>query len=98
MDFDYTGPNLSQALDGSYSITQDFVDGLLEHYRNGGSLPRRYVWEIVLACAELLKKEETLVDVRIEEGMTCDVIGDVHGALIHTAILAVTYRFYRTIL
>jgi serine/threonine-protein phosphatase 5 len=52
---------------------------LLEHYKNGGKLPRRYVWEIVLACAELLAKEETLVDVKIESGMICDVIGDVHG-------------------
>ena len=79
MDADYSGPILSQTDGGTYSITEKFVDDLLVHYKNGGSLPRRYVWEIVLACAEILQKEESLVNVKIEGGMSCDVIGDVHG-------------------
>jgi serine/threonine-protein phosphatase 5 len=79
VETDYAGPKLDTDEEGHYSITQEFVDGLLEHFKNGGKLPRRYVWEIVLGCAEVLAKEETLVDVKIERGVTCDVIGDVHG-------------------
>jgi hypothetical protein len=37
------------------------------------------VWEIVLGAYDLFAKEESMVDVRLEDGMTCDVIGDVHG-------------------
>lgn len=39
----------------------------------------RYVWEIVLGAHEHFAKEESLVNVDIEDGMTIDVIGDVHG-------------------
>lgn len=39
----------------------------------------RYVWEIVLGAHEHFIKEESLVTLNIEDGMTCDVIGDVHG-------------------
>lgn len=39
----------------------------------------RYVWEIVLGAHQAFAQEESLVTLNIEEGMTCDVIGDVHG-------------------
>lgn len=37
------------------------------------------MWEIVLGAYAAFQKEESLVDVALEEGVTCDVIGDVHG-------------------
>jgi len=42
-------------------------------------LPKRYVWEIVLGAHGYFSKEESLVKVDLEDGVTCDVIGDVHG-------------------
>lgn len=41
----------------------------------------RYVWEIALGAHEHFVNEETLVTLNLEDGMTCDVIGDVHGML-----------------
>lgn len=63
----------------AYKITEKFVNEMLEHYKNGKSLPRRFVWEIVLGCHDAVEKEQSMVDVVLEEGVTCDVIGDTHG-------------------
>lgn len=37
------------------------------------------MWELVLGAHQAFAREESLVTLNIEEGMTCDVIGDVHG-------------------
>ena len=52
---------------------------MIQWFKDGKKLPRRYVWEIVLGAFEYFAKEETLVNVDIPDGTTCDVIGDVHG-------------------
>ncbi|KAH8093931.1 phosphoprotein phosphatase [Cristinia sonorae] len=79
LDRTYTGPKLPQDDDGKYTITLEFVHAMLEYFKEGKTLPRRYVWEIVIAVHDIFVKEETLVTLPLEEGMTCDVIGDVHG-------------------
>ncbi|KAJ6500100.1 phosphoprotein phosphatase [Mycena vitilis] len=74
----YAGPKLSLA-DGKYSITHDFITQMIQWFKDGKALPKRYVWEIVLGAHEHFSKEESLVKVDLEDGATCDVIGDVHG-------------------
>jgi len=64
---------------GRFTITQQFVDDMHEWFRKGKTLHRRYVWEIVLGCYNELMKEESLTDIVLDQGMTCDVIGDIHG-------------------
>lgn len=63
----------------TYGITKEFVQQMLEWFKNGKTLPRRYVWEIVLGCNSILEKEQSLMDMILEDGTTCDVIGDTHG-------------------
>lgn len=80
----YTGPELpvvSTTADGKpkYGISLEFVEGMLEWFKSGKTLPRRYVWEVVLGCHSELVKEQSLTDLVLEEGATCDVIGDTHG-------------------
>ncbi|KAF7315458.1 Serine/threonine-protein phosphatase [Mycena indigotica] len=74
----YAGPKL-ELTDGKYSITHDFIKAMIEWFKQGKTLPKRYVWEIVLGAHDHFASEESLVTVDIEEGVTCDVIGDVHG-------------------
>jgi serine/threonine-protein phosphatase 5 len=99
VDKSYDGPKLPKSDNGKYSVSLDFIKGMLEWFKTGKALPkrsvfvfylffsmklrltrRRYVWEIILGAHEAFIKEETLVTLPLEEGMTCDVIGDVHGA------------------
>ncbi|KAF9263346.1 protein phosphatase 5 [Marasmius fiardii PR-910] len=75
---DYTGPQLLQEGD-KYTITLEFVRGMIQLFKDGKKLPRRYVWEIIIGAYEHFINEASLVDVDLAEGITCDVIGDVHG-------------------
>lgn len=81
MDSGYAGPKLEQE-DGKYKITEEFIQAMIEWFKAGKTLPKRYVWEIVLGAHAHFAKEESLVNVDIPEGVTVDVIGDVHGGLL----------------
>lgn len=78
VDKTYDGPKLTME-DGKFKITREFVNDMIAWFKDGKALPKRYVWEIVLGAHAEFVKEDSLVDVNIGEGMTCDVIGDVHG-------------------
>ena len=60
-------------------MTQSFLQAMIDWFEDGKTLPNRYVWEIVLGAHEQFSKEQSLVNLDIEGGVTCDVIGDVHG-------------------
>lgn len=79
VDRDYKGPKLPTTEDGKFTISLEFVNQMLEWFKEGKALPRRYVWEIVLGAHSHFVQEESLVKLNLEDGMTCDVIGDVHG-------------------
>ncbi|KAL5507514.1 PPT1 [Sanghuangporus vaninii] len=84
VDKSYTGPHLPTVpSDGkaktAYTISLQFIRDMLAWFKEGKSLPKRYVWEIAIGAYECLVKEESMVEVRVEEGMTFDVVGDVHG-------------------
>lgn len=53
---------------------------MIQWFKDGKALPKRYVWEIVLGAHDHFVKEKSMVKVDVPEGVTCDVIGDVHGA------------------
>lgn len=78
MDKAYAGPELTLE-NGKYTITHDFITAMIQWFKEGKALPKRYVWEIVLGAHDHFSKSESLIDVDLEEGVTCDVIGDVHG-------------------
>ncbi|KAF9049945.1 Metallo-dependent phosphatase-like protein [Panaeolus papilionaceus] len=74
----YTGPALPQR-DRKYYMTEQFIKDMIQWYKDGKTLAKRYAWEIILGAHEQFVQEESLVTVPIEDGVTCDVIGDVHG-------------------
>ncbi|THG99379.1 hypothetical protein EW026_g2977 [Hermanssonia centrifuga] len=78
-DKTYDGPKLAVGEDGKYQINVEFIKGMIEWFKAGKTLPRRYVWEIVLGAHAHFAQEQSLVNLDLEDGMTCDVIGDVHG-------------------
>jgi hypothetical protein len=77
----YKGPQLDTTDDGKYKITMEFIRSMIQWFKDGNMLPRRYAWEIVLGAHDHFAKEESLVDVKLEQDVTIDVIGDVHGAI-----------------
>jgi PPP5 TPR repeat region len=77
----YEGPKLETTDDGNYRITIEFIRSMIQWFKNGKTLPRRYAWEIILGAHDHFVKEASLVDVKIENDVTIDVIGDVHGTI-----------------
>ncbi|KAF9010505.1 phosphoprotein phosphatase [Cyathus striatus] len=78
VDKAYTGPKLEEE-NGRYNITHQFIKDMIEWFKSGKTLPKRYVWEIVIGAYYAFASEQSLVTVDLQEGVTCDVIGDVHG-------------------
>jgi serine/threonine-protein phosphatase 5 len=76
----YTGPKLDSLDQGKFGISLQFVQSMIQWFKDGKTLPRRYVWEIVLGAYSHFAAEESLVDLDLGEGVTVDVIGDVHGS------------------
>lgn len=79
VDKSYTGPKLDSLEGGKFGITAEFIKSMIQWFKDGKALPRRYVWEIVLGAHTHFAAEESLVKLDLEDGMTVDVIGDVHG-------------------
>jgi serine/threonine-protein phosphatase 5 len=59
-----------------YKPTKEFVDGMIQHFKNGGKVSKRIAWEIILGVKEIALSERSLVEVTVPEGVTCDIVGD----------------------
>ncbi|KAG8803392.1 hypothetical protein FRC16_005589 [Serendipita sp. 398] len=85
IDAAYAGPKLPPASEEDaakgkkFGISSEFIEKMEEWFKSGKNLPRRIAWEIVLGCWDACVQEESLNEVILDEGMTCDVIGDTHG-------------------
>lgn len=82
----YDGPRIdpapSDASDAERTtgvITNEFVQKLVTFFKNGGHLPLRYAWQIILGAKYQLDKEPSLVEYEVPQGQTIDVVGDTHG-------------------
>jgi serine/threonine-protein phosphatase 5 len=64
----YAGPRLTEG-----KPTVDFVNELIDWFKDGNIIPRRLAWEICLGAQGVLASEPTLVDVSIPVGETINV-------------------------
>ena len=62
-----------------YYPTEEWIKEMIVRFKEGDKLPKRIVWEIVLGCKEALDREASLVEVTVEKGVKCDIVGDTHG-------------------
>jgi serine/threonine-protein phosphatase 5 len=62
-----------------YRPTKEWIEEMIERFKQGDKLPKRIVWEIILGCKEALDKEDSLVEVTLDKGVKCDIVGDTHG-------------------
>ena len=77
----------SIAVDASYDgvrlekneMTQEFIDDMIERFKNGKKIHRKYVFQIIKAVKDIVYAEPTMVEVGVEEGTRLTVCGDTHG-------------------
>ncbi|KAH7642321.1 serine/threonine-protein phosphatase 5 [Dermatophagoides farinae] len=74
IDDTYDGPKI---VDGK--ITKEFVEELLDTFKEEKRLHRKYAYKLILDARELFSKSKTLVDIEIPKGKKFTVCGDIHG-------------------
>ncbi|KAL4883319.1 DUF89-domain-containing protein [Aspergillus karnatakaensis] len=60
-------------------MTQEFIDDMIERFKNGKKIHRKYAFQIVKAVKEIVYAEPTMVEIGVEEGKRLTVCGDTHG-------------------
>lgn len=72
-------------------MTQEFIDDMTERFKNGKTIHKKYVYQIVIAVKKLVYDEPTMVEVEIPEDVELTVCGDTHGRFSSL----VSYQGYR---
>ncbi|KAK0056933.1 serine/threonine-protein phosphatase 5 [Biomphalaria pfeifferi] len=70
----YDGPHLQ---DGK--VTQDFVEQLMEGYKEQKKLPKKYVCQILIQAKKLFSEQKSLVYINVPGSSKFTICGDIHG-------------------
>lgn len=60
-------------------MTTEFISDMLERFKNGKRIHKKYVYQIILAVKKIVYDEATMVEMEIEEDTKLTVCGDTHG-------------------
>lgn len=60
-------------------MTKEFVDDMIQRFKDGKKIHRKYAYQIVLKGKEIFAAEPTMPEVKIEAGKKMTVCGDTHG-------------------
>lgn len=87
VDDNYDGVRLGN------EMTQEFIDDMIERFKNGKKIHRKYAFQIIKAVLDIVKQEPTMVEIGVEEGTKLTICGDTHGEYLElcrgTAMIAV---------
>jgi serine/threonine-protein phosphatase 5 len=70
---DYDGVHLES------EMTQEFIDDMIERFKDGKKIHRKYVFQIIKAVKDLVYNEPTMVEIGVDSGKKLTVCGDTHG-------------------
>ena len=79
-------------------MTQEFIDDMIERFKNGKKIHRKYVYQILLAVKKIVYDEPTMVEVEIPSDVKLTVCGDTHGKNCAYQCLVQFTNPYRSIL
>ncbi|XP_022252390.1 serine/threonine-protein phosphatase 5-like [Limulus polyphemus] len=71
---DYTGPQLENG-----KVTDSFIKELMQNFKDGKKLHRKYAYKILLDVKEMFKKQPSLIDIHVPDGKKFTICGDIHG-------------------
>jgi serine/threonine-protein phosphatase 5 len=63
-------------------MTQEFIDDMMERFKTGKKIHRKYVYQIILAVKKIVYDEPTMVEVKVPDDVQLTVCGDTHGMLV----------------
>lgn len=79
---DYDGVHLEK------DMTPEFINDMLERFKNGKKIHKKYVYQIVIAVQKIVYDEPTMVEIEVEDDAQLTVCGDTHGqsSTVHTRL------------
>jgi serine/threonine-protein phosphatase 5 len=83
-DLDIDAMAVEDSYDGARldaEMTQEFIDDMLERFKNGKKIHRKYVFQIIKNVLDLVKAEATMVEIGVDKGTKLTICGDTHGKL-----------------
>ena len=83
----------SIAVDASYDgvklekeMTQEFITDMMERFKNGKLIHKKYVYQIIIAVKKIVYEEATMVEMEVEDDAQLTVCGDTHGLCKQSAL------------
>jgi serine/threonine-protein phosphatase 5 len=73
IEADYDGVHLKD------EMTQEFIDDMIERFKNGKKIHKKYVYQIVITVMKIVYEEATMVEMKIPDDVKLTVCGDTHG-------------------
>lgn len=70
---DYDGVKLGT------EMTEEFITDMLDRFKSGKLIHKKYVYQIILAVKKIVYDEPTMVEMAVEDGTRLTVCGDTHG-------------------
>lgn len=65
--------------DGDIGMTQEFIDDMVQRFRDGKQIHKKYAFQIVKKVKDIVYAEPTMVEMNIQPDQTLTVCGDTHG-------------------
>ncbi|ODV74466.1 protein serine/threonine phosphatase [Cyberlindnera jadinii NRRL Y-1542] len=81
----YEGPKLDITFDKETrdvtlgGLTDSWMQELIKFYKDGGKLPRKYLYALLMKAHQVLKQEPAYKEIKTSEIGDFTVVGDVHG-------------------
>lgn len=60
-------------------MTLEFVEDMIERFKTGKKIAKKYAYKIILAVMDISRKEPTMIEHDVEDGHEVTVCGDTHG-------------------
>ncbi|PSS10649.1 hypothetical protein M430DRAFT_177352 [Amorphotheca resinae ATCC 22711] len=60
-------------------MTPEFITDMMERFKNGKTIHKKYVYQIIIAVQKIVYNEPTMVEMEIEDDVKLTVCGDTHG-------------------
>jgi serine/threonine-protein phosphatase 5 len=68
-----------ERFDAEKGMTGDFIKDMIQRFKEGKKIHKKYVFQIIIAVKALVHAEPTMVETTIPEGHRLTVCGDTHG-------------------
>ena len=66
-------------LDLDTGITENFIKDMIQRFKDGKRIHKKYVFQIIIAVKDMVWAEPTMVETSIPDGHKLTVCGDTHG-------------------